>query len=188
MKCTVNQLADDLDRDQFDFDEAADTCGLSEMQRAFAHAILRGANRTQAARQAGYGGTDDQLRSAGYKAYNSPKVQALLALAKREGFGLPDEPGDAEELKRLLWKHARGDDKNHAIRAAEVLHRIEKEEAAARDANTPGDPIQILKAMAAIDPEYAAKTAQAYKIDWTPPELADAERCPKCHQLILAKT
>ena len=137
--------------------------------------------------QAGYGGTDDQLRSAGYKAYNSPKVQAFLALAKREGHGLPDEPGDAEELKRLLWRHARGDDKNHAIRAAEVLHRIEKEEAAARDSGTTRDPVETLKEIAAIDPEYAAKAAHVYKIDWTPPELSNAERCPNCHQLILAR-
>lgn len=174
-------------RAEFDFDAAVDTCGLTGKQREFARAILRGANHTQAAREAGYAGSDDQLRSQGYKSYKSPKVQAFLALAKDGGFGVPDEPGDVKELKRILWKHARGDDKNHAIRAAEVLHRMEKEEAAARDANTPRDPIQILKAMAAIDPEYAAKTAQAYNIDWTPPDLADAERCPKCHQLIFSR-
>jgi len=184
----MSRNIEDAERDGFDFDQAAETCGLSDMQRAFARAILRGANRTQAARQAGYGGTDDQLRSAGYKAYNSPKVQAFLALAKREGFGLPDEPGDAEELKRLLWRHARGDDKNHAIRAAEVLHRIEKEEAAtAKDATAHSNPVEVLKKVAAIDPLYAAKLAKAYNIDWTPQELANAERCPTCQQVIPAR-
>ena len=75
----------EVQRSEFDFDEAVDLCGLSRLQRDFAKAILRGANRTQAARVAGYSGTDEQLRGAGYKAYNSPKVQSSSLWQSRKG-------------------------------------------------------------------------------------------------------
>lgn len=186
----MNQLLTDMEAEQaasqpvFDFDEAADTCGLTGMQRPFVRAILRGANKTQAARMAGYSGSDEQLRSAGYKAFNSPKVQAFLMLAKRKDYGLPDEPGDADELKRLLWKHARGDDKNHAIRAAEVLHRIEKEEAAAKS-DQHDNPIAVLEQIARHSPELAEGLAKERGIDWTPPDIEHARRCPTCQRYLV---
>ena len=170
----------------FDFDEAADLCGLSSLQRDFARAVLRGANRTQAARAAGYSGTDEQLRGAGYKAYNSPKVQAFLSLAKQEGYGIPDEPGDATELKHILWKHARGEDKNHAIRAAEVLHRIEKEEAANLSELEDENPLAILERIARLDPSLAVKLSEEAGHDWKPEGWDELHRCSACGQLTLS--
>jgi phage terminase small subunit len=172
----------------FNFDEAVDLCGLSNLQRDFVKAILRGANRTQAARAAGYSGTDEQLRGAGYKAYNSPKVQAFLSLAKQEGCGVPDEPGDASELKHILWKHARGDDKNHAIRAAEVLHRIEKEEAANANDLAEENPLQILERIARLDPFLAKKLAEEQNINWKPEGWDALRHCSECGQLIPLST
>src|SRR5665811_2245489 len=40
------------------------------------------------------------------------------------GAGPSDTPGDLAELKKILWRHARGADKNHSIKATEVLHRL----------------------------------------------------------------
>jgi phage terminase small subunit len=173
---------------EFDFGEAAELCGLSSLQRDFARAVLRGANRTQAARAAGYSGTDEQLRGAGYKAYNSPKVQSFLALAKQEGCGVPDEPGDASELKHILWKHARGDDKNHAIRAAEVLHRIEKEEAAKANDLEDEKPLVILERIARLDPSLAKKLAEEQDINWKPEGWDALRHCSECGQLIPLST
>jgi len=183
----------DTEREQnnsplFDFDEAVDLCGLSSLQRDFAKAILRGANRTQAARAAGYSGTDEQLRGAGYKAYNSPKVQAFLSLAKQEGCGVPDEPGDASELKHILWKHARGEDKNHAIRAAEVLHRIEKEAAAKANDLEEENPLEVLERIARLDPSLAKKLAEEQGIDWKPEGWDALRHCSECGQLMPLST
>jgi hypothetical protein len=173
---------------EFDFGEAAELCGLSSLQRDFARAVLRGANRTQAAQAAGYSGTDEQLRGAGYKAYNSPKVQSFLALVKQEGYGVPDEPGDASELKHILWKHARGDDKNHAIRAAEVLHRIEKEEAAKANDLEDENPLKILERIAQLDPLLAVKMAEEQNINWKPEGWDALRHCSECGQLIPLST
>jgi len=188
MSHVTQHIETEVQRSEFDFDEAVDLCGLSSLQRDFAKAILRGANRTQAARAAGYSGTDEQLRGAGYKAYNSPKVQSFLALAKQEGYGIPDEPGDASELKHILWKHARGDDKNHAIRAAEVLHRIEKEEAPKANDLEDENPLKILERIALIDPSLAVKLAEEQNINWQPEGWENIPRCSECGQLIPLST
>lgn len=181
-------ITEGIQATEFNFDEAAELCGLSVLQRGFAKAILRGANRTQAARAAGYSGTDEQLRGAGHKAYNSPKVQALLNLAKQEGYGVSDEPGDASELKHILWKHARGDDKNHAIRAAEVLHRIEKEEAANSNELEDENPLELLEQIAQIDPLLAMKVAEEQNINWKPEGWENMRCCSECGQLIPLST
>ena len=167
---------------EFDFDDAAELCGLSGLQSSFARAILNGANKTQAARVAGYSGSDEQLRSAGYKAFNSPKVQAFLNLAAKGGYGVADEPGDAAELKRILWKHARGDDKNHSIRATEVLNRIEKDDAsAAEDEETMLD---VLEQIAKRDLVMALRLAESQGIGFKPEGWDKIHRCPECRQLM----
>jgi hypothetical protein len=157
---------DELEEDpQFDFEEAANLCGLSGLQREFVRAKLKGANNTQAARAAGYSGDDEQLRSAGHRAYSSPKVQSFLSLAQREGYGVPDEPGDTNELMRILWKHARGEDKSHAIRAAEVLHRLKKEEAEVRQC--PDNIETLLERIGGIEPAQAVLIAQRLAIEYS---------------------
>ncbi len=113
---------------ELDWAVGAELVGASEKQARFAKAIVDGLNQTQSAKAAGYRGEGVQLRSIGHRIAKSNKVRALIAWAKAGGGGPPDNPGDLQELKRILWKHARGADKNHSIKATEVLHRLAAQE------------------------------------------------------------
>src|SRR5689334_14703130 len=95
----------------FDADATARMLNLSDKQKKWCLARLRGANKTQAAREAGYKGTDGQIRSAGHNVSNSGPVKRFLELAALEGGGVTDGPVDFTELKRILSRHARGSDK-----------------------------------------------------------------------------
>ncbi len=120
-------LADDIefsDHNGFDWGEPGGRpLGCNERQIKFAQAILRGCNRTQAAREAGYGGDDRALRSQGHRTFHSPKIQALLRMAQAAEEG--EEPdGTPEELRKILWREARhGTNPTSKIRAAELLAR-----------------------------------------------------------------
>ena len=144
--------------------------GLSDKQFKFAMARLKGASRTQAAKVAGYAGEDAQLRNAGSDAAKSDKVIAFLAWAQKSGAGVPDEPVDATELRKIMSRHARGDDKNASIRACEVLHKLDMADAetrAAREAEMA--PADVLNLIASILPNMAIALASRFGIDWTPP-------------------
>ena len=110
--------------------EAGELCGCTNLQVRFAACLLEGNNFTEAAARAGYKGARNsvQLRSAGSSAARSKPVQALLALAESRGLGIPSTPGDADELKRILWSHARSKDRQASIKASAELKRIEREE------------------------------------------------------------
>ena len=147
-----------------DLAELGELCGCTEKQVAFAAALLEGNNYTEAAFHAGYAGARDsvQLRSAGSSAARSKPVQALLALAESRGLGIPNAPGDWDELKRILWSHARSKDKAHSIKASSELIRLEDEEKAAK-ADEPGDPLALLKEMSG---PIAAYLAQEHNLDF----------------------
>lgn len=163
MNDEANQIAEFETEAAPDFDpaEAAKMLGLSDKQYKFALARLKGANKTQSARAAGYGGSDEDMRSTGSRVAASEKVKAFLKWAETSGAGVPDEPCDSVELKRILSRHARGDDKNTAIRAAEVLHRICNAEAVDEG---EGDPADTLAEIAEIVPALAATLAQEHNI------------------------
>lgn len=150
----------------FDWDDAARILGASEKQVAFAKAIVRGMNQTQAARAAGYAGDDEQIRSAGYSAMQSAKVRSLIAWAKEEGAAPLIEIADAETLKRKLSQIVNGGAPSEAIRASEVLHRIHQSEVANAPENH--DPVATLNQIAAIDPALAFALARKNQITWQP--------------------
>jgi hypothetical protein len=154
---------------------------LTDLQFKFAMARLKGANKTQAARVAGYQGGDSPLRSQAVKVSNSAKVQAFLKWAETSGAGLPDDPCDAGELKRILSRHARGDDRNTAIRAAEVLHRINAAEIDA-NADQRSDPLATLRRIAEHSPELAQALAEQHGLDWTPPANGPAKPGAEANQ------
>jgi hypothetical protein len=143
--------------------ELAALCGCTELQTKFAAALLEGHSYTEAAFRAGYAGARDsvQLRSAGSSAARAKPVQALLALAESRGLGVPNAPGDREELKRILWSHARSKDKAASIRATTELERIEREE------HSTGEPEKPLEEIIAgmcehLSPEMAAELLLGY--------------------------
>src|SRR5262249_46531027 len=137
-----------------DLTELGELCNCTEKQTRFAEGLLAGLNQTEAALRAGYAGARDsvQLRSAASAAARSKPVMALLALAESRGLGIPNSPGDREELIRILWAHARSKDKNSSISASKVLNEL-----IAQDLGSKGeaDPKSILLEIAQISPEFA---------------------------------
>jgi hypothetical protein len=148
-------MADDVEFR--DLTELGELCGCTEKQTRLAEGLLAGLSQTEAAARAGYAGERDsvQLRSAVSSAARSKPVMALLALAESRGLGVPNSPGDREELVRILWAHARSKDKTSSIRASVELDRIIREERA--EERVDPDPQEILREIAELaGPEFAA--------------------------------
>jgi hypothetical protein len=118
----------DTPEHEIDWATGQELVGASAMQVKFAKAIVEGLNLTASARAAGYRGEGAALRGHACRVAKSNKVKALISWARAGGAGPSDVPGDLKELKRILWKHARGADKNHSIKATEVLHRLAAQE------------------------------------------------------------
>jgi hypothetical protein len=156
----------------FDPAEAARMLGLTDMQWKFAEARRRGANKTQAAREAGYAGQDRDLRSTASKVDRTEAVQAYLKWAETSGAGVSDEPLDSTGLRQLLTRHARGADKSASIRAIEVLHRINAADQE-RDAGGDADPFEILDNIARTDLFLAISLAKENGVDWVPSRVVD---------------
>jgi hypothetical protein len=129
-----------------DLTELGELCGCTEKQRKFAEGLLAGLSQTEAAFRAGYAGARDsvQLRSTASSVAQAKPVQALLALAESRGLGVPNAPGDREELRRILWSHARSKDKQTSIRATVELDRIEREERLGRPERSGDAPLREL--------------------------------------------
>jgi hypothetical protein len=144
-----------------DIAELGEMCGATAKQVAFAAALLEGHNYTEAAHLAGYAGERGsvQLRSAGSGAARAKPVQALLALAESRGLGVPNAPGDFDELKRILWTHARSKDKAHSIKASTELMRLAEVEQSAAAKEDLSDPIEILAELAKVNPDIAGRLA-----------------------------
>lgn len=119
---------DDFPARQVDWAAGQELTGCSDMQTAFVKAILQGASQTRAAIQAGYRGEGAGLRGAASRIAKGNRVRALIAWAKAGGAGPPSEPGDLRELKKILWRHARGTDAARSIAATQALHKIEADE------------------------------------------------------------
>jgi hypothetical protein len=99
-------------------------------------------------------------------------VLALLAWAESRGLGVPDTPGEREELKRILWGHARSKDRAHSIKASAELNKLEDADRASQEAEFQHDPTVTLNAVAEILPELALHWAKQHEIEWKPaPEL-----------------
>jgi hypothetical protein len=142
-----------------DLTELGVLCGCTPKQVAFAAGLLEGLSQTEAAFNAGYSGdrNSSQLRSAGSAAARMKPVQALLALAESRGLGVPSSPGDMNELRAILWQHARSKDKNHSIAASKELMRLEAEEKAIE--KPIPHPHEVLSEIAAESPLYAMELA-----------------------------
>ena len=108
-------MTDDKTEVEFrDLTELGELCGCTDKQRKFAEGLLAGLSQTEAAFRAGYAGERDgvQLRSTASSVAQAKPVQALLALAESRGLGVPNAPGDREELLRstVSVKHAHSSD------------------------------------------------------------------------------
>jgi hypothetical protein len=101
--------------------DLAATVSASELQLRFAVARFNGATATAAAKIAGYAGSHDELRRAGYSAVRSAAVVALLDLASAAA---PAERGltDAEVDSRLA-KLVRSPDPLIMLKATELYDK-----------------------------------------------------------------
>jgi hypothetical protein len=165
-----NEPAQTATAANFNADATAKLLGLSDLQKRLCLAKLRGANWTQAAREAGYQGDGDQIRSAAHRASKSSKVVRFLELAALEGGGVADVPMDATERHRVLSRMARGTDKNSAIRACEILQRMDAEARAIEAAHAnEGNPVDTLNEIAQLSPMTAITLAKKYDfLEWKP--------------------
>jgi len=120
--------------------ELAEGTGASELQIRFAAARFGGASATKSASLAGYAGTSESLRRAGYSAVRSTAVQNLLELASIAA------PADArisdKEIDAKLSKMIRSADSNVSLKAME-LHA--KRETARKEARSdePELPVEL---------------------------------------------
>jgi len=142
-----------------DLAELNKLCGCTEKQLKFVEAMLQGMNYSEAALHAGYAGEAGSvaIRSAGSSAARAKPVQALLALAESRGLGIPSAPGDMEELRRILWTHARSKQGKNSIDASRELRRIEDQDKATK--HVAPDPREVLQEIADIMPAVAVVLA-----------------------------
>jgi hypothetical protein len=160
--------------EKFDAERAADTLGLTGKLRGFAFARWRGANMVDAARAAGYGGTDATLRSSGSKANKSPKVQNFLRWAAT-GKSMPDEPGDLNEIVGKLWSQVRSTDVAAQRFAIDQLVKLNIIQPSTEGAAERWDVFEALEEIASLSPLVAAVLAQQHGLD----APAAGERCLK---------
>jgi hypothetical protein len=101
--------------------DLAATAGASELQLRFSIARFNGASAAKAAEIAGYSGSRDELRRAGYSAVRSTAVTALLDLAA------VDSPYESaltdQEVDRKIAKLVRSGDPNVSMKAAELFDK-----------------------------------------------------------------
>jgi hypothetical protein len=92
--------------------ELGEAAGCSELQLRYGVARLQGASQTAAARIAGYEGSGDALRRAGYAACRSTGVQNFLELA---AIHMPESAAiSAREIDAKVAKLIRSQDKRGA--------------------------------------------------------------------------
>jgi hypothetical protein len=101
--------------------ELAATASASELQLRFCVARFNGSSAAAAAAIAGYSGSKDELRRAGYAAVRSTAVVTLLELAE---VNAPEqtELTDAE-VDRKIAKLVRSPDPNVSMKAAELFDK-----------------------------------------------------------------
>jgi hypothetical protein len=138
-----------------DLDEMAQLTGCTPMQMRYAWHRSQGASQVEAAHDAGYAGDrfSVQLRTTASNTERSEPVQAAIALIRQRGLSTSDEPGDLDELYKILWKHARGKDKAHSINASKELIRLEEVRAVRQEPER--SPEEILADLRALAPAVA---------------------------------
>jgi hypothetical protein len=104
----------------------------SEAQLRTAVGLHAGLNQTEAARRAGYVGTNDKLRVMAHRAARSTSVNELLAYARAETGAGDNEIVGPKEARRILSRIARRGDHRSRISALESLARLDRDEAAAK--------------------------------------------------------
>lgn len=147
--------------------EAAKTTGATDLQMRFAVCRHRGMTAAGAARLAGYGGSDENIRQTGSKTSRSPTIMNLLALAAAEAGAGDDGVVGTGEAKRILSRLARGSDPNVRIKALNSLNKLEvaERELAASRADL-GDPVDSMRELIVAVPLFGPAMAAGMWFNW----------------------
>jgi hypothetical protein len=133
-----------------DLTDLAAIVGATDKQRRFCERLLAGMSQTEAAFGIYSGARNSsQLRSAASSAAIQKPTLALLALAESRGLGVPNAPGDRQELRRILWSHARSRDKQSSIRAVAEISRLDEQDSDGKPGMTPEELVREMLAYGA---------------------------------------
>lgn len=161
---------------------AKDVSRATTQHVKFACSIHRGCTRTEAARQSGYSGNDDDLRSNASRAYKTNAVQKLLAIASSVLEGATDGTLTRVDRRRILENLARHGGPNEKLRACEALDKMEERETEerVREAEAsykPSDTLDVLATMAyPLGEHFALALAKENSINWKPKANGHARR------------
>lgn len=112
-----------LGRDWWDRNGAE--IGATPQQIRFSAARHNGATRAKAAELANYSGNKEQLRSAGSRVDNTAVVKDLITLAEAAEAGVGDTTVTPSEIRKKLSRIIRGPDGTLALKASELLLKID---------------------------------------------------------------
>lgn len=189
--------ADDIDDQRtdpsFDARALAADWKLSEQDLSFCLAILGGANQTQAARMAGFPQEGIDLRKKASALAGTKRIKGFLQAARLAGAEVdPEKVMDREARRRLLSRIAAGHDKSAALRAAELLNKMESEDKDARASGDLPDPKDILKEIAAMSPLLGAILSHYSGVGYSynlPIDISESAasrwHCPACAEKII---
>lgn len=159
----------ELPDDGIDWAEGESFCGTTPKQTAYVrHYLLCDENQTEAARRAGYGGSDGSLRSLASQTHNSESVQRLLAWAAIKS-GQLDDGCNLAALKKRMSAVMLSSNGPGAVQAARFLKEIIDLEEMERSQSGSGDPRATLLYISNISPVLAAIMARREGIRWEMP-------------------
>lgn len=160
----------ELPDDGIDWAEGESFCGTTPKQTAYVrHYLLCDQNQTEAARRAGYGGSDGSLRSLASQTHNSESVQRLLAWAAIKS-GQLDDGCNLAALRKRMSAVMNSSNGPGAVQAARFLKEIiDLEELERSNQRENGNPIDTLRSISAISPLLAMAIARRDGIGWDLP-------------------
>ncbi len=125
-------------------------------QIRFSAARHNGATRAKAAELAGYSGNREALRSAGSRVDNTAVVKDLITLAEAAEAGVGDTTVTPAEIKKKLSRIIRGPDGALALKASELLLKIDSTLPAQMDTSkmSPADLLLTAVLLGCNDGQY----------------------------------
>lgn len=159
----------ELPDDGIDWDEGASYCGTTPRQTMYVRHYLLCENQTEAARRAGYGGTDGSLRSLASQTHNSESVQRLLGWAAIKT-GKIDEGCNLAALRRRMTAIMNSSNGPGAVQAARFLKEILDIEEQERSNHRESNPLDTLHAISKVSPLLAMAIARRDGMGWDLPK------------------
>jgi hypothetical protein len=158
--------------------------GATPQQIKFAAARHNGATRAKAAELANYSGNREQLRSAGSRVDNTPVVKDLITLAEAAEAGVGDTTVTPVEIKRKLSRIIRGPDGALALKASELLLKIDSTVTASFDTSKT-DPAEHVLVTVLLCTREGGYPPELFIATWAMVAIPEhAWWCPLLRQMV----